>query len=253
MDREESEILFGRRHHVQRRRWPSVGQIAGPVQNAINLSLSSLYLCDEASGNLVDRVGSSNLTAAGTPVYQDPIGGKLGVGFNSTTDGFAADVHDLGTTSGFYLAVIHFTATNDTHLFGRSNATSAECALVAVAVPGSGTIRFIVNDSGANSRVVTPATDVRGKTMLAIAQIDRTANLARVYLKERGGSASTTTGDITGWATVSGASQAFGLNNLAPTVTNQPGGFTALLVAVATGAQTEGTAVFTSIAERLHF
>lgn len=44
------------------------------------------YTCQELSGNLLDQVGSLNLVAAGTPLYQQSVAGwaRKGVGFNET-------------------------------------------------------------------------------------------------------------------------------------------------------------------------
>lgn len=42
---------------------------------------SGLYLCQEPSGNAADSIGANTLTAAGTPLYQQPIPGFTRVGF----------------------------------------------------------------------------------------------------------------------------------------------------------------------------
>lgn len=245
-------MLWDRDENAVRRRWPR--QTASPqlVQNAMRLSLASLYLCEDASGNLTDCVGSSPLTTAGSPVYRSAVGGKLGVSFDSATDGFNADVHDLAAASGLYAAVMHFTTTPDTFVFGRTNSASTEAALIAVSVPASGTLRFAIRDSGANDLTLAPAVDVRGKTCLLLAQIDRTNTTARFLIKPRGEASTTSNGSVAGFATVSGAAQTFGLCNFGG-VTTQTGGFTCLFLAVATGAQTEGATVLDAIAARLHF
>jgi hypothetical protein len=217
------------------------------------LTATSLYLCEEASGNMVDAVGGLTLTAAGTPVYGGYVGPKLGLGFNSTSDAFVANVHDLAAASGLYLCAAYHTTTPDSLIFGRTNAGSDPGIMVGVATPASGTLRGILRDDGANALTLAPALDVRGKLVLEILQVDRAANVARLFLKPRGEPAVTASGSIAGFSTFSAASQTFGLCNYVPGTTSQTGGFTATLLAVATGAQCQGTALCDAIAAGLGF
>jgi hypothetical protein len=245
-------LLLREQPHVTHRRWPYVGALAARVRNAVELDLTSLYLADEASGNLLDRIGAHDLVAAGTPVYRDVVGGKLGTTYNSSSDGHSADVHDFAEASGLFVLVAHFTTTPDTFVCGRVNPLGTAGAFLNVATPASGTLRASIRDSGAGALTLAPATDVRGKTMIAIVQVDRAAATARLFLKARGEASITATGSIAGFSTLSEASQSFALCN--PTgVTSQTGGFTALMVAVATGEQTEGETILERIAGRLHF
>lgn len=52
--------------------------------HGISVSVASLWLCQESSGNLADSIGSLTLTANGTPLYSQAVSGwtRLGVGFN---------------------------------------------------------------------------------------------------------------------------------------------------------------------------
>jgi hypothetical protein len=235
------------------RRLPKYPTSGADLTAQTGLTATSLYLCEEASGNMVDAVGGLTLTAAGTPVYGGYVGPKLGLGFNSTSDGFLADVHNLGTSSGLYLCVAYHTTTPDSFIFGRSNSGGDPCVFVGVATPASGTLRAVLRDDGANGLVLSPALDVRSKLVLEIVQVDRAANLAKLYLKPRGEAAVSASGSIAGFSTFGAASQGFGLCNLAPGLTSQTGGFTATMLAVATGAQCQGTTLCDAIAAGLGF
>lgn len=237
-----------------RRRWPYNARGPRQVENLAGLSLTSLYLCNEASGNLVDCIGGQTLTAGGTPVYGDTSGSqrKRGVAFNSTSDGFQADVHDLDTRSFVMFAVVYFSSTPDTTIFGRLNAAGAEGAFVGVATPASGTLRAVIRDSGAGELALAPAVDVRTKLCCIVLQGDRGATpTGRFLIKPHGEAAVEQTGSLAGLVSLSGLNQGFGLCNFMPTVISQTGGFTCYLLGVALDEQCEGDTIPTRIAERL--
>lgn len=237
------------------RKWPRITRSPKQLQSAIKLTLQSLYLCDEASGNMVDCVGGFGLSAAGTPVYRDPIQGKVGVGFNSTSDGMTADVNDLAAASGVYFAVNYHAALPDTFLFGRINNTGAVGACVAMndSTPGTGRLRGLIRDGVAAGLTLSPTTDVRAKLCVEVLQVDRGNAVGRLLVKARGESATEATGSLTGYATLTAATQLFGLCNFVSGVTSQTGNFTCLLLGVAVGTQCEGADVAARIAAGLGF
>lgn len=75
---------------------------------------TNLWLCQEASGNLADSIGSLTLTAANTPIYQQTITGhaRKGVGcVDGTAKTFAnASSVDIATVSSFDLWAIQMPA-----------------------------------------------------------------------------------------------------------------------------------------------
>lgn len=238
-------------HSAVGRRWPRAARNPRAVQRAVGLTLTSLYTFEEASGNLADVISGLNLSAAGSPVYGGVVGGKRGITFNSAVDGFSSDVHDIGLASAIFVHVGHHTTTPDSFVFGRATGDSATCAHVAVATPAAGKLRAIVNALPA-ALTLLPDMDVRGKTVLTVLQIDRAAGTARMYLKERGGPDELKVGSIGTHGTFSAASQSFGVNNYGG-VTSQTGGFTSMLLGVATGTQCEGANVAARIAGGMRF
>jgi hypothetical protein len=67
---------------------------------------TNLYLCQEASGNLTDTIGSKTLTASGSPLYQQAVTGwtRKGVGFNGgTAQHFANTAYPAANTSSRFI------------------------------------------------------------------------------------------------------------------------------------------------------
>jgi hypothetical protein len=237
------------------RRWPRVTTSLTTLQSSIGLTLSSLYLCEEASGNMADAIGGFTLTAAGTPVYRDVVQGKAGVGFNSTSDGMTANVNDLAAASGVYFAVNYHATLPDTFLFGRINNTGSTGACVAMndSAPNTGRLRGLIRDGVAAGVSLSPTSDVRGKVCVEVLQVDRGNAIGRMLVKPRGEAATEATDSIAGYATLTAATQLFGLCNFISGVTSQTGDFTCLLLGVATGTQCAGANVAAKIAAGLGF
>lgn len=68
----------------------------------------SLWLCQEASGNLSDSIGAVTLTANGSPLYQQTVTGwtRKGLGFNETANqrfSVGAGTYNPGTSSSAVL------------------------------------------------------------------------------------------------------------------------------------------------------
>lgn len=86
--------------------WTTTMSVAGIATG----NPSALWLCQEASGNLADSIGSFTLTAASTPTYQTAVAGWTRKGINLTngsSDGFSsasASLPDLGVASQLVLA-----------------------------------------------------------------------------------------------------------------------------------------------------
>ncbi len=83
---------------------------------AVSLGATAAYQFDEASGSLVDQVGSNDATASGTPAYRQNgvAGSSFAVGFDGSTDYFTSGSNILnGATSYTIEAVV---ATDDTAL-----------------------------------------------------------------------------------------------------------------------------------------
>lgn len=106
-----------------------------------------LHLCQEASGDLADSIGSLTLTANGTPLYQQTVTGwtRKGVKGNATTANqrfLNSSAPNPSTTSIARLAYISV-GTLDT--LGREilgNGSSGDVSVQALTVGGINTIRY---------------------------------------------------------------------------------------------------------------
>jgi hypothetical protein len=145
-------------------------------------SPGSLWLCQEASGNLADTIGAQTLTAASTPLYQQAVAGwtRLGVEFNSGADGFAAAAGvgpDPGATSVcmvFLVNVITNAATRRIMTIGGSTAAT-EFALGAIATTGIPRIKVL-------TLTADGATDMYAAAVIPIVlKLDRTGSTAKAY------------------------------------------------------------------------
>lgn len=215
------------------------------------LTASSLYLFDEASGDLIDRVGAVNLPVAlGTPLYNQSEGGRRTIKYESS-EGHGADVHAFGTTSAWFAAVASVPAGSGTiGIVGRSNAGLTEGAWIYLQIPASGTIGAIVRDDGAGSAVFqATGLDTRGKGLMLIqGQIDRAAAQARIRVSSVVGVGSGS-GSIAGFSTLDGASQRYQHGYLLGigSATNSHHAWGA----VATGVQCEGASLLQNVARAL--
>ena len=71
-------------------------------------SIVAAYEFDEASGNLLDKIGSNNGTASGTPVYgaTDQLGGTEAIEFDGSTDYFTLGSNVLNGASAYTVELV---------------------------------------------------------------------------------------------------------------------------------------------------
>jgi hypothetical protein len=155
---------------------------AADVTAKTGLTLSAFYGLQQASGVAVDSVAGLNLAVSGTPTTRVPVGGTNGVHFNAASNGYFADVLDVGLNS-FLMAVV---ATHPTAfaslpgICGRGATSTFPCFLVYRANNTLNYPTLLLRDSVA-SVVVAPSTiDVvtHKKPVLYLAYVDRSTNNA---------------------------------------------------------------------------
>lgn len=142
---------------------------------------SALYLCQEASGNLADSIGTFTLTASGTGLsYQQTVGGWARKAINTTEAATGAFINtdaglpDISTTSALILGYIKPTTTGTTRALLGMGAAATPIAVERLLTSGFPRLRCgatLVSGVGGD-----PTTQVRPWT----AQINRTATLATV-------------------------------------------------------------------------
>lgn len=171
---------------------------------------ASAWLCDEASGNLADSIGSITLTASSTPTYRrsGAINGALpdhAVGFDSTFDRFGAAsnaTYDLDATTS--LAV---------YVCARFETQPINGFVAHKAVTGSARWAFACNTTGFLNSILTDTVDsvspgvtvdhVDGKFHHILFIIDRAAQFATLTsdLGDSGQADITAVGSMTNTAT----------------------------------------------------
>lgn len=216
------------------------------------LTASSLYLFDEASGTLDDKIGSADLTAVGTPTYGVTREGRRGVHYDDVLDANRADVNAVGTSSFVAFGVFGIQPSPPPQdyagLMGRTNITGAEEWAVWRRTNNDVTAR--IRDSGTNERTLTVAGTTFADNLHFVAlQVDRAAATARLRVVRSGGTALTASGSVAGFATLDGASQAYGFG---PGVGSTP--FRGAFVGwggIAMGVQCEGASILQNLSRAL--
>lgn len=213
-------------------------------------TLDSLYLFNEASGNVLDKIGSANLTAGGTPTFSVDREGRRGIHYDANIDRHSADVHAVGTTSFLAFGVFGVQAghADFAGLMGRINAGADPGWIVYHR--SSGAVEFIVRDDGAGlvNQATAAASLATALTFVGF-QCDRTAAVVRVRASRPGAAALTTSASIAAFSTFNGAGLQFGFG---PAL----GGSNVLGALVCYGgirvnADTEGASVLSDLAKSL--
>lgn len=178
-------------------------------------TLTSLYLFDEASGDVLDKVGANNLTAVLTPTYAYQYAGRRGIQYDADGDGHRADVLALGSGSGLYGVVWRKTGDNTVsrNLVQRTNGSNDPCVLLYTQTT-SGDLTMLVRDDGVNSASAATSTFAgdTSSVILAMVQIDRSTSTARALFTD-GGKVAEISASISGFGSLDGTSQTFGYGN----------------------------------------
>lgn len=213
------------------------------------ITLTSLYLFNEASGNLIDQVGANDLTVANDPTFAYASENRRGVNYDELDDAHRADVCGLGSGSGMYGTVFRSIADlGSNHVIGRLNSPITESCDIDIPT-GTNNLRAVIRDDASGSVLPTISTvSARARTYLAIIQIDRANTTARLGMYWPGGYVEATA-SIAGFGSLDGASQTFGFGQDGAAA--RQGGCANFLGFVATGAQCEGASTPLSIARGL--
>lgn len=142
---------------------------------ATGLTLSNLYLCEDADTQLTDEIGTAHLPEGGTPLYeQSTPWSKVGVGFTpGEADYFGADVFaDDGVTSQMWGGISVNPTTKNRWVCGRY--TSGGQYLRVLFDP-NGYWEFAVGD-GTGNAIAEVAVDHQGESFPWIAGIDHNAS-----------------------------------------------------------------------------
>jgi hypothetical protein len=217
---------------------------------AAGFTASWLALYDEASGDVLDKVGANNLPAGGSPTYSNVIDGRSTIYYDAAGDFHRADVNDPGSSSFIAGGVVSIVASVDfAGLLGRSN-VGGDPQWVGYYRSATGNLDFRFRDDGANQLVLsttTPPALIRTGLCLVMIQCDRTAGVARARVSGGGRNLAALSGSIAGWGSFTGASQSFAVGNMLGTLN----GTAAAYGFYGTGAQAEGANTLAGIARGL--
>ena len=137
-----------------------------------------LWLCQEASGNLADSIGSFTLTVAGAPTYQNAIAGWTRKALHTTDGGSqgwsttSASLPNIGSTSCLLLIYLNLTANPAaTHIAAVQGTTTSKVEFTSSSVP--------VITSAGNSQ--TGSTAVTTTVVPVVQKVDRTNSVVTLY------------------------------------------------------------------------
>jgi hypothetical protein len=233
-----------------------------PATSAEFLSIAgitptALYLFNEASGDVLDKVGSANLTAVNTPTFGYVAEGRKGIHYDGATDAHRADVNAPASLS--FITGCVFKLASDLNVlsgvFGRMDGSAADgyaAYVFANVTPAYPTL--LVRDTGSNSTQLFHLqaqdwfTNYPGLLLWQV-QVDRAANKVRSRISKRGVYVDQQEASIVGFGALSGgAAQTFGTGQYCAAIS---GGLSSHYLYYATGAQTEGSTAMATIARRL--
>lgn len=142
-------------------------------------SPSSIWLCQEASGNLADSVGAVTLSANGTADYQQAIAGwtRLGIHYTETAaerHGVAAGTYNPNSGSVAWLCYVLLTSAAGTRTF--MPIAGAGGTPMWAGMTSAGLVR--INCAGV---ATDGAADHRGQVRPVLFKYDRTATTVQIF------------------------------------------------------------------------
>lgn len=232
------------------RRFPSSG---AEFTALTGVTASSLYLFDEASGTLDDKIGAADLPVVGTPQYGYSFGGRRGIYYDAATDGNAADVNAVGSSSFSAHQVCALIANPATLTYGMyrrtSGASPAQAWFISWLLASNGYATMFVRDgaSAAQLNVGLGSLDVRthlGKPFIVSLQVDRNASRAYGRISMPGVGNFSADVSIAGFGSLDLAGQRSGFGLSSPTVGATATGWWSGWAAFVLGAGAEGGASY---------
>lgn len=215
----------------------------------LGITLTSLYLCRETSGALVDALGGSSLGVVGAPTFQYQVGDQLGVRYPPGAS-HTADVNGIGIGSGWYGCIFRIADPSLAlpGIVSRANVGFTEAVCLYAQLGGSAGWSVQVRDDAAGVAVADGVVKTDAGSWLGQVQIDRANAVVRGRMSRIGGGPSEQIStSIAGFGSVDGAGMVFGFG--AHTVFT--GGASVAWCATAIGAQCEGEAFMATMANRL--
>jgi len=186
-----------------------------PVGGPAGFTWDSIYLFDEASGALDDKVGAVDLNGNGTPTYNTVVHGRRGILYDAGNDCHAVDdVHIPGSTSFMAFAVCT-AADNLSCIMGGYDSGSADPGWIVYRGSGDNKMTIDFRETGAGQLVLasTAIADWTAPILVSV-QVDRAANTLRARVTPKGQAGQALSGSIAGFGAFSDAEYRFGFGGL---------------------------------------
>jgi hypothetical protein len=205
-------------------------------------TVEGLYLMTETSGAIANAVDGTTLALNGSPDFNGTVGTRKAIFYDSNAERHAGDYHDFALDSFMMSAACYVTSTGSAlGICGRNNniAPFNESALIYLQIPASGFVGCVLRDAAAGQVIASVGVNVYDAPFLVTLQVDRTAQVARMYVSVNGvGTLSSTTPSLATFGTFTPTSaSAF---QIGATTSLNGGGVRVGWVAVMRGAQCEG-------------
>ena len=169
---------------------------------ATGITLDSLWTFQEASGNVLDKVGSNNLSANGTPTYATVVQGRQGIDYDADADRHAIAALDPASTSFIAFAVYAKPHGAFASIMGGYDSGAADEGWLVY--ENSTRVKFDVRDTGANALVIQSAVVSSAATLhLVSIQVDRAASTLRARVTPKGSAGEAISGSIAGFGSLS--------------------------------------------------
>jgi hypothetical protein len=166
--------------------FPKNGTEYGAFRAANSLAVAtpnSLWTFQEASGNILDKIGALNLVAGGTPNYSQAVAGysRVAVGFDDASSDKAVAASGSGpnptTTSQtwLYFALMPATPGTTRAFVGINQAfTAARCTALHLTTSGGMRLNVVTNNTD-------DATNHSSQVIAVAVKYDRTNSVAALY------------------------------------------------------------------------
>lgn len=208
------------------------------------ITLDSLYTFQEASGDLDDKAGSSDLPVAGSPTFAATIGGRQGVTYGAASAAHRGAVYPPGTSSQLAFVVCANPGAATGGVFGNYDQSDA--------LDGWGVYRDTNNfllfvrssAAGGNLSATASSTTIQSDTLYLVSvQIDQAADIARMRIKSASSAAEQVQVSVATLGTLTGTSNNYGFGALAFL---QPG-VSCFYGGIVTGSAAEGSSVLANL------
>ena len=162
-------------------RTPDMPITGAQATTMTGVTLTSLYLCRETSGSLVDTMGGNSLAVTNTPMYAVPLGpDRTGIRYASAVTLHSADVNALALASWWYAGIFATSVAGLGLVIGLVSRFTAAAVGAGIYHQITGAASLLVSDGIAAPLALTDSVSLDFDSLyLCQMQIDRASTTAR--------------------------------------------------------------------------